>query len=67
MVFVLVMPFCLLPILSRRHLDSGCEGRLGLDICAAFDHVNHKARLFKLQQLGVGGPIFNILTKVFIK
>ena len=36
---------------------------IGLDFSAAFDRVNHKALLFKLKQLGIGGPFFNILSE----
>ena len=36
---------------------------LGLDFSAAFDWVNHKALVFKLRLLGVGGPFLSILTE----
>ena len=29
---------------------------MGLEFSAAFDHANHKALIFKVRQLGVGGP-----------
>ena len=46
----------------QKALDSGSEARLvGLDFSAAFDRVNHKALVFKLRQLGIGGPFLNIL------
>ena len=46
----------------QRALDSGSETRMiGLDFSAAFDRVNHKALIYKLQQLGIGGPFLNIL------
>ena len=49
--------------LVQRALDHGQEVRMiGLDFSSAFDRVNHKALLFKLRQLGVGGPLFDILT-----
>ena len=48
----------------QKALDSGCEVRLvGLDFSAAFDRVNHKALIFKLRKLGVGGPFLSILTE----
>ena len=34
-----------------------------LTFSAAFDRVNHKALIFKLRQLGVGGPFLSILTE----
>ena len=46
----------------QRSLDSGQEVRLvGLDFSAAFDRVNHKALIFKLRQLGVGGVFLKII------
>ena len=36
---------------------------VGLDFSAAFDRVNHKAFIFKLTELGVGGPFLSILTE----
>lgn len=46
----------------QKALDSGSEARMvGLDFSAAFDRVNHKALIFKLQNLGIGGPFLNIL------
>ena len=48
----------------QKALDSGCEVRMvGLDFSAAFGRVNHKALVFKLRQLGVGGPFLSILTE----
>ena len=34
---------------------------VGLDFSAAFDRVNHKALIYKLRQLGIGGSFLNIL------
>ena len=46
----------------QKSLDLGHEVRLiGLDFSAAFDRVNHEALIFKLRQLGVGGPFLNII------
>ena len=36
---------------------------VGLDFSAALCRVNHKALIFKLKQLGVGGPFLSILTE----
>ena len=48
----------------QKALDCGCEVRMvGLHFSAAFDRVNHKALIFKLRQLGVGGPFLSILTE----
>ena len=48
----------------QRALDTGSEARLiGLDFSAAFDRVNHQALIYKLKQLGIGGPFLNILTE----
>ena len=46
----------------QKALDSGSEARMiGLDFSAAFDRVNHEALIYKLRQLGIGGPFLNIL------
>ena len=46
----------------QRALDSGSEAcMVGLDFSAAFDFVNHKVLIYKLRQLGIGGPFLNIL------
>ena len=46
----------------QKDLDSGFETRIvQLDFSAAFDLVNHKALIFKLQNLGVGGWVLELL------
>ena len=48
---------------SQSALDSGHESRLvSLDFSSAFDRVNHKALLYKVRSLGIGGPLLNILS-----
>ena len=48
----------------QKALDSGCKVRMvGLYFNAASDQVNHKALLFKLGQLSVGGPFLSLLTE----
>ena len=50
----------------QKALDCGCEVRMvGLDFSAAFDRVNYKALIFKLRQLGIGGPFLSILTEFY--
>ena len=46
----------------QNNLDKGFEARLvQIDFSAAFDRVNHKALVFKLQNLGIGGYILGLL------
>ena len=48
----------------QKALDCGRKVRMvGLDFSAAFHRVNHKALIFKLRRLGVGGPFLSILTE----
>ena len=48
---------------SQSALDSGHESRLvSLDFSSAFDRVNHKALLYKVRSLGIGGSLHNILS-----
>ena len=48
----------------QKELDCGCQVRVvGLDFSAAFDRVNHKAVIFKLRLLDVGGSFLSILTE----
>ena len=48
----------------QKALDSGLEARMiGLDFSAAFDRVNHKALIYKLKQVGIGGAFLNILVE----
>ena len=49
----------------QKALDSGLAvGMVGLDFCAAFDHVNHEVLIFKLHQLGIGRSFLNILIEL---
>ena len=46
----------------QEDLDNGFETRIvQLDFSAAFDLVNHKALVFKLQSLGIGGWVLELL------
>ena len=46
----------------QDNLDKGFESRLvQIDFSAAFDLVNHKALIFKLQNLGIGGYLLGLL------
>ena len=46
----------------QENLDKGFESRIvQIDFSAAFDLVNHKALIFKLQSLGIGGYILELL------
>ena len=46
----------------EEDLDDGFETRIvQLDFSAAFDLVNHKALVFKLQNLGIGGWVLGLL------
>ena len=48
----------------QKALDCGSEMRMmGFNFSPAFDRVNHKALIFKLRQLGVGGLFLSILTE----
>ena len=45
----------------QHSLDNRAESRvISLDFSSAFDLVNHKALLYKLKLMGLGGSIFNI-------
>ncbi|MEL7520149.1 MAG: reverse transcriptase family protein, partial [Cyanobacteria bacterium J06553_1] len=46
----------------QQDLDNGCETRIvQLDFSSAFDLVNHKALIFKLKGLGIGGWVLDAL------
>ena len=48
----------------QKALDCDSKVRMvSLDFSAAFDLVNHKALIFRLRQLGVGGPFLSTLTE----
>ena len=48
----------------QSNLDAGRETRLvSLDFSSAFDRVNHKALLYKLRAMGIGGPFHSILNE----
>ena len=49
---------------AQLSLDRGHESRLvSLDFSSAFDRVNHKALVYKLQLLGIGESVLNILSE----
>ena len=49
----------------QEALDCGCEvGMAGLYFSAAFDHVNYKALIFEVRQLGIGGSILSTVSKL---
>ena len=48
--------------LVQENLDKGFETRIvQIDFSAAFDLVNHRALVYKLKELGIGGNLLNIL------
>ena len=48
--------------LVQVNLDKGFETRIvQIDFSAAFDLVNHSALVYKLEELGIGGYLLNIL------
>jgi hypothetical protein len=49
---------------AQQALDVGSECRLiQIDFSAAFDRVNHRGLLYKLQCLGIGGSLLSIITQ----
>ena len=47
----------------QASLDAGHETRMiSLDFSSAFDRVNHKALLFKIRSLGIGGCFLDVLS-----
>ena len=47
----------------QKDLDNGSETRIvQIDFSAAFDLVNHKALIFKLQNVGIGGWLLGLLS-----
>ena len=51
----------------QKALDCDCKVHMvGLDFSAALDRVNHKIFIFKLRQLGVGGPFLSILIEFLL-
>ena len=52
--------------LVQGNLDKGFETRIvQIDFSAAFDLVNHSALVYKLEELGIGGNLLNILKDFF--
>ena len=48
--------------ICQKALDAGHEVRLiAIDFSAAFDRVNHAGIIFKLQEVGIGGTMLDIL------
>ena len=50
--------------LLQNTLEHGSEARLvQIDFSAAFDRVNHRGLLYKLQSMGIGGSILSIISQ----
>ena len=54
--------------ICQRALDAGQEVRvISIDFSAAFDRVNHAGIVYKLQEIGIGGSVLNILQEYLTK